>query len=115
MTTSTPSFNNDDAESRRALVRTLTNQLNLNERHHRQSMASHEDLSETTREAALRSDQGHATILSMVDELSDQIAEGHQQMATKSDLTAIAEQLAVIHEHLIRYDHIVIPREESNE
>ena len=115
MTTPSNFSNEEDVRSRRALVRTLTNQLNEQHRSHRQTMASHEDLARTTKAAALRSDQGHATILSMVDELSDQIAEGHQVMATKSDLAAIAEQLAVIQEHLIQYDHVVIPRGQSNE
>lgn len=115
MTSTTPTFrSSDDTDSRRALVRTLTNQLNQNHGHHRQLMTSHEELAEKAKQYAERSDQGNHAILSMADEISDQIAEGHQQMATKADLAAIAEQLAVIQDHLIQYDHIVIPRDQSN-
>ena len=113
--TTFPTPNNDDTKVRQAMVRVLTNQMNQTERRHRHNMASQEELADAARLAAERSDQGHHAILSMADEISDQIAEGHQQMATKTDLAAIAEQLAVIQDHLIKYDHIVIPREQSNE
>ena len=115
MTTFPTAPNNDDSEGRRALVRTLTNQLNQNERHHRHTMASQEELADSARMAAERSDQGHHSILSMIDEVSDQIAEGHETAATKADIAALEQKMDKVVEHLIRYDHIVIPREESNE
>ena len=113
MTTFPTSPTNDDSEGRRALVRTLTNQLNQNERHHRHTMASQEELADSARLAAERSDQGHHSILSMIDEVSDQIAEGHEAMATKADIDALRQQMNRIEEHLIQNDHVVIPRDQS--
>ena len=51
----------------------------------------------------------------MLDEVSGQISEGHEAMATKSDVHALRLQLNRIEEHLIQYDHVVIPRDQSNE
>ena len=113
--TTFPTPENDDTKVRQAMVRVLTNQMNQQERHHRHNMASQEELADSARLAAERSDQGHHSILSMIDEVSDQIAESHEVMATKADITALQHKVDLVVEHLIRYDHIVIPREESNE
>ena len=96
------------------MVRALTNQMNQAERHHRHNMASQEELADSARLAAQRSDQGHHSILSMIDEVSEQVAEGHEVMATKADLDALRQQMTRIEEHLIKFDHVQIPREESN-
>jgi len=109
-----PTPDNDDTKVRQAMVRVLTNQMNQQERHHRHNMASQEQLADSARLAAQRSDQGHHSILSMIDEVSDQIAEGHKAMATKADLDALRQQMTRIEEHLIKFDHVQIPREESN-
>ena len=113
--TTFPTPENDDTKARQAMVRVLTNQMNQQERHHRHNMASQEELADSARLAAERSDQGHHSILSMIDEVSDQIAEGHEVMATKADIARVERKMDKVVEHLIRYDHIVIPREESNE
>ena len=112
--TTFPTPDNDDTKVRQAMVRVLTNQMNQQERHHRHNMASQEQLADSARLAAQRSDQGHHSILSMIDEVSDQIAEGHKAMATKADLDALRQQMTRIEEHLIKFDHVQIPREESN-
>ena len=114
MTTFPTAPHSDDSDGRRALVRTLTNQMNKDERHFRQMMASQEDIDRKQTEYAQRSDQGHHSICSMLDEVSGQISEGHEVMATKSDVDALRQQLNRIEEHLIQYDHLVIPKEESN-
>lgn len=113
MSTTPNSPTNDDSQGRQALIRTLTNQLNQNERHHRHTMISQQDLADNAKQNAERSDQGHHSICSMLDEVSDQIAEGHEAMATKSDIAALQKQMARIEEHLSQNDHVVIPREES--
>ena len=74
MTTSPTITSGGDSEGRRALVRTLTNQMNQDEWHFRQTMASQEALDRKQTEYAQRSDQGHHSICSMVDQVSDQIA-----------------------------------------
>ena len=112
--TTFPTPENDDTKVRQAMVRVLTNQMNQTERHHRHNMASQEELADSARKAAERSDHGHAAILSMADELSDQIAEGHERMATKADVLALQQQMNRIEEHLIQNDHLVIPRDQSN-
>ena len=114
MTTSPTITGSGDSEGRRALVRTLTNQMNQEERHFRQTMASQEALDRKQTEYAQRSDQGHHSICSMVDQVSDQIAEGHERMATKADVDALRQQMNRIEEHLIQNDHLVIPRDQSN-
>ena len=111
--TTFPTPENDDTAARQAMVRVLTNQMNQTERHHRHNMASQEELAESARLAAERSDQGHHSILSMIDEVSDQIADGHEVMATKADLDVLRQQMTRIEEHLIKFDHVQIPREES--
>ena len=103
----------DDTEVRQALVRSINNQSNQSERHFRRFMASHEDLADKGKEYAERSDQGHHSILSMVDELSDQIAEGHELMATKADIAALEQKVNRVVEHLKMYDHVQIPRDQS--
>jgi hypothetical protein len=113
MTTTISLPNDDDTKARQAMVRALTNQMNQAERHHRRNMTSQEELAHSARQAAKRSDQGHASILSMIDEVSDQIAEGHQVMATKADIETLRNQMNRIEEHLIKYDHIVIPRDQQ--
>ena len=113
--TTFPTPENDDTKVRQAMVRVLTNQMNQQERHHRHNMASQEELADSARLAAERSDQGHHSILSMIDEVSDQIAESQEVMATKADIARVERKMDKVVEHLIRYDHIVIPREESNE
>ena len=113
--TTFPTPENDDTKVRQAMVRVLTNQMNQQERHHRHNMASQEELADSARLAAERSDQGHHAILSMIDQVSDQIAESHETAATKADIAALEQKMDKVVEHLIRYDHIVIPREESNE
>ena len=50
----------------------------------------------------------------MVDQVSDQIAEGHDRLATKADVDALRQQMNRIEEHLIQNDHLVIPRDQSN-
>lgn len=115
MTTSPKSTRSVDIDSRQAMVRTLTNQMNQSERLHRHLMISQKDLADSAKRYAERSDQGHHSICSMLDEVSDQITEGHEVMATKADLEALRQQLSRIEEHLIKYDHVQIPREESNE
>ena len=114
MSTTPNSPTNDDSQGRQALVRTLTNQLNQNERHHRHTMISQQDLADNAKQYAERSDQGHHSICSMLDEVSDQIAEGHEQMATKADVRALLQKMNRIEEHLIQNDHVVIPRDQSN-
>ena len=111
--TTFPTPENDDTKVRQAMVRVLTNQMNQQERHHRHNMASQEELADSARLAAERSDQGHHSILSMIDEVSDQIAEGHEAMATKADIDALRQQMNRIEEHLIQNDHVVIPRDQS--
>ena len=114
MSTTPNSPTNDDIQGRQALVRTLTNQLNQNERHHRHTMISQQDLADNAKQYAERSDQGHHSICSMLDEVSDQIADGHEVMATKADIVALEQKVNLVVEHLIKNDHVVIPREESN-
>ena len=97
-----------------ARVRALTHQMNQTERHHRHNMASQEELADSARKAAERSDQGHHSICSMIDEVSDQIAEGREQMATKADVLVLLQKMNRIEEHLIQNDHLVIPRDQSN-
>ena len=67
--TTFPTPENDDTKVRQAMVRVLTNQMNQQERHHRHNMASQEELADSARLAAERSDQGHHSILSMIDEV----------------------------------------------
>ena len=135
MTTFPASPENDDTKVRQAMVRVLTNQMNQQERHHRHNMASQEALADSARKAAERSDQGHHSICSMIDEVSDQIAEGRKQMAedqkqmakdqkqmaedqkqmaTKADVLALQQQMNRIEEHLKTNDHVLIPRDQSN-
>lgn len=119
--TTFPTPDNDDTKVRQAMVRALTHQMNQTERHHRHSMASQEELADSVRKAAERSDHGHAEILSMADELSDQIAEGNrqiaegrEQMATKADVLVLLQKMKLIEEHLKTNDHDLIPRDQSN-
>ena len=100
---------------RQAMVRALTHQMNQTERHHRHNMAGQEELAARGKEYAERSDQGHHSICSMLDEVSDQISEGHEAMATKAQVDALKKQVDLVVEHLIKYDHIVIPRDQSND
>ena len=104
----------DDTKVRHAMVRTLTHQMNQTERHHR-TMTGQEELAARSKEYAERSDQGHHSICSMLDEVSDQISEGHEAMATKADIAALNEKMDRVVEHLIRFDHVVIPRDQSND
>ena len=124
MTTSPTSQNNDDAKVRQALVRSLTNQMNQSERHHRHYMVGQEEIADSARKNAERSDQGHHSILSMLDEVSDQIAEGHGAMATKADIaelqqatkgdiSVLQQKMDRVLEHLRVNDHVAIPREQS--
>ena len=112
--TTFPTPENDDTAARQAMVRVLTNQMNQQERHHRHNMASQEQLADAARLAAERSDQGHHSICSMIDEVSDQIAEGREQMSTKADVLVLLQKMNRIEEHLIQNDHLVIPRDQSN-
>ena len=107
--TTFPNPDNDDTKVRQAMVRALTHQMNQTERHHRHNMASQEELAESARKAAELSDHGHAAILSMADELSDQIARGHEWMATKAEVLAPRQQMNRIEEHHIKNDHVLTP------
>ena len=113
--TTFPTPENDDTKVRQAMVRALTNRMKQSERHHRHNMASQEELADSARLAAERSDQGHHSILSMIDQVSDQIGESQNVLATKADVLALRQQMNRIEEHLIQYDHVVIPRSQSNE
>ena len=112
--TTFPTPDNDDTQVRQAMVRALSHQMNQTERHHRHNMSSQDELADSARLNAERSDQGHHCILSMIDEVSDQIAEGHEAMATKADIDALRQQMNRIEEHLIQNDHVVIPWDQSN-
>ena len=90
--TTFPTPENDDTKVRQAMVRVLTNQMNQQERHHRHNMASQEELADSARLAAERSDQGHHSILSMIDEVSDQIAEGMRRWPPRLTLPAWNER-----------------------
>lgn len=114
MTSTSTSHDGDDMKVRQAMVRALTHQMNQSERHHRHNMSSQEALAADAKQFAERSDQGHHAICSMLDGVSDQISEGHELMATKADLLALQKQMTRIEEHLIKFDHVVIPREESS-
>ena len=113
MTVFPTSPDNEDAKVRHALVRSLTNQMNQSERHHRHYMVGQEEIADSARKNAERSDQGHHSILSMLDEVSDQIAEGHAAMATKADFAVLQQKMDRVLEHLRVNDHVAIPREQS--
>lgn len=86
--TNAPTFpSNRDDESRRALIRTLTNGLNQRERQHRQTMASQEDLSAQIDKRQHRTDVGIGEVLKM---------QMHTEDARKEDSDAIKESLEVI-------------------
>lgn len=105
---------NGEEQLKKALTRSLTNQLNQGERHFRQTMASQENLAQTAKDYAQRCDQGNAAILTMADEISDQISESQEMMATKSDVDDLRKLMTSIQTQLFKYDHYVVPRNESH-
>ena len=65
MTNAPTSPSNRDYDSRRVLIRTLTNGLNQRQGHHRQNMASQEALSEQADDYQRRTDLGIGEVLKM--------------------------------------------------
>ncbi|QNI48847.1 hypothetical protein SynA1560_02197 [Synechococcus sp. A15-60] len=68
-------------------------------------------MSDENRKFAERSDQGHNAILNFLDEQSDQIAEGHKEMATKEDMNEIKSLLSVI-ANILKKGVYISPAEE---
>ena len=76
-----------------ATNRCIANGANATERARREILFSQKDISNKQREYAERSDQGHNSILNFLDVVSDQIAEGHEKMATKNDLADLKAEI----------------------
>ena len=110
MTNATNSPSNRDDESRRALIRTLTNGLNQRERHHRQTMASQEDLSAQIDERQHRTDVGIGEVLKM--QMHTEDARKEDSDATKESLAVVTGLLGSILKELQGNDFLRIPKEE---
>ena len=109
--TNAPTFpSNNDDESRRALIRTLTNGLNQRERHHRQTMASQEGLSTQIDERQHRTDVGIGEVLKM--QMHTEDARKEDSDATKQSLAVITGLLGSILKELQGNDFLRIPKEE---
>ena len=87
---------NPDQRSREATNRCMANAASATDRARRQILASQEDIGSKQRKYAERSDQGHHSILHVLDEMTDQVAEGHKAMATKEDINVVISKLTKI-------------------
>ena len=110
MTNATNSPSNRDDESRRALIRTLTNGLNQRERHHRQTMASQEDLSAQIDERQHRNDVGIGEVLKM--QMRTEDARKDDNDTHKKELAEVKRLLGSILKELQGNDFLRIPKEE---
>ena len=110
MTNATNSPSNRDDESRRALIRTLTNGLNQRERHHRQTMASQEDLSAQIDERQHRNDVGIGEVLKM--QMHTEDARKDDNDTHKKELAEVKRLLGSILKELQGNDFLRIPKEE---
>jgi polyhydroxyalkanoate synthesis regulator phasin len=79
-----------------ATNRCIANSATATDRARRHILSSQEDISSKQRKYAERSDQGHHAILDFLDGLSDQVAEGHEEMASKKDVDHLKAELADI-------------------
>lgn len=104
----------DSAEqrAREATNRCIANLTNVSVSRHRQTMASQEALARDIRRYAERHDQGNGALLQMADAISDQIADGHEAMATKADLARVEQKIDLLLAHRQQVDYVEIPREE---
>lgn len=112
MTTTNQFPERNEGDFRKALVRTLTNQMNQSERHHRQNLISQEGLAQQAKDNQHRTEMSVGEMLNML---------MHTEEARKDDrelllvlMERIDDRLVKIDQHLIKHDHVVIPKEESN-
>ena len=86
--------NSPEQSERAATNRCITNNANATERARREILLSQQDIINKLRVYAERSDQGHNFILNFLDEVSDQISEGHKEMATKEDIEGLKADIS---------------------